>query len=181
MCALLVDGTSFKGESLIAALGIDRLGNKSVLGLVQGATENAAVVGDLRWVASALVYVESRRNRIHGRHQIPALINALKVTTACACKRNALWLIPVPPNMRLSRRTFNGKWTSSKSHHKSQKKSILRRLRDLPSFIGRDTHLRAVHLSQIRVRDARKSDENFSDGSGDLDAHSVVCRRAKHI
>jgi putative transposase len=44
---LLVDGTFFKGESLIVAIGIDRLGNKLVLGLVQGATENAAVVGDL--------------------------------------------------------------------------------------------------------------------------------------
>lgn len=47
LCALLVDGTFFKGESLIVAIGIDRLGNKLVLGLVQGATENASVVGDL--------------------------------------------------------------------------------------------------------------------------------------
>jgi putative transposase len=47
LCALLVDGTCFKGESLVVAMGIDRLGNKLVLGLVQGATENAAVIGDL--------------------------------------------------------------------------------------------------------------------------------------
>ena len=31
----------------------------------------------LRWVASALVYVESRWNRLHGHLQIPALSNAL--------------------------------------------------------------------------------------------------------
>ncbi len=47
LCTLLVDGTCFKGESLIVAIGIDRLGNKLVLGLVQGVTENATVVGDL--------------------------------------------------------------------------------------------------------------------------------------
>ena len=47
LCALLVDGTCFKGESLVVAIGIDRLGNKLVLGLVQGATENAAIVSEL--------------------------------------------------------------------------------------------------------------------------------------
>ncbi len=31
----------------------------------------------LRWVASSLVYVESRWNRLHGYGQIPALIRAL--------------------------------------------------------------------------------------------------------
>ena len=47
LTALLVDGTIFKGQHLIVALGIDRLGNKIVLGLRQGAVENAAVVQDL--------------------------------------------------------------------------------------------------------------------------------------
>jgi putative transposase len=47
LCTLLMDGTCFKGESLIVAIGIDRLGNKLVLGLIQGATENASVVCDL--------------------------------------------------------------------------------------------------------------------------------------
>lgn len=47
LCALLVDGTYFKEQALIAAVGIDRLGNKLVLGLVQGTTENATVVSGL--------------------------------------------------------------------------------------------------------------------------------------
>jgi transposase-like protein len=47
LCTLLVDGTCFKGESLMVAIGIDRLGNKLVLGMVQGATENATVVSEL--------------------------------------------------------------------------------------------------------------------------------------
>jgi putative transposase len=47
LCAMLVDGTCFKGESLVVAIGVDRGGNKLVLGMAQGATENATVVGEL--------------------------------------------------------------------------------------------------------------------------------------
>ena len=44
---MMIDGTIFKGYNLVAAIGIDRFGHKVILGLRQGATENAAVVGEL--------------------------------------------------------------------------------------------------------------------------------------
>ena len=47
ICVMMIDGTIFKGANLIVAIGIDRFGHKIVLGLRQGATENAAVVGEL--------------------------------------------------------------------------------------------------------------------------------------
>lgn len=47
LCVMMIDGTIFKGANLVVALGIDRFGHKVVLGLRQGATENAAVVGEL--------------------------------------------------------------------------------------------------------------------------------------
>jgi transposase-like protein len=47
LAAIAIDGTVFKGQSLIVAIGIDASGRKLVLGLRQGATENAAVVGSL--------------------------------------------------------------------------------------------------------------------------------------
>jgi len=47
LVAMLVDGTIFKGQHLLVAIGLDRLGNKVVLGLRQGASENATVVQDL--------------------------------------------------------------------------------------------------------------------------------------
>jgi transposase-like protein len=47
LTVMLIDGTVFKGQNLVVAVGIDRLGNKMVLGLRQGATENAAVVSGL--------------------------------------------------------------------------------------------------------------------------------------
>lgn len=44
---MVIDGTIFKGQNLVVAIGIDASGRKLVLGLRQGATENAAVVGAL--------------------------------------------------------------------------------------------------------------------------------------
>ncbi len=47
LCALLIDATPFAGQQMVAALGIAEDGRKTILGLRQGATENATVVGEL--------------------------------------------------------------------------------------------------------------------------------------
>ena len=47
LCALLVDATPFAGQQMVAALGISQDGKKTILGIRQGATENATVVGEL--------------------------------------------------------------------------------------------------------------------------------------
>jgi len=47
LCAVLIDGTPFKDRMMIVALGVGCDGRKAVLGLREGATENAAVVGEL--------------------------------------------------------------------------------------------------------------------------------------
>lgn len=47
LCAMLIDGTPVKGRQMIAVIGIDRAGMKHVLGLREGATENATVVREL--------------------------------------------------------------------------------------------------------------------------------------
>ena len=46
-CALLIDGTPFAGQTMIAALGIGQDGRKTILGIRQGASENATVVSEL--------------------------------------------------------------------------------------------------------------------------------------
>jgi putative transposase len=46
-CALLIDATPFQGQHMIVALGIGHDGSKTILGIRQGATENATVVGEL--------------------------------------------------------------------------------------------------------------------------------------
>src|SRR5712691_1024543 len=47
LCAILIDGTPMKGRQMIAVIGLDREGKKHVLGLREGATENATVVREL--------------------------------------------------------------------------------------------------------------------------------------
>jgi putative transposase len=47
LCAVLIDGTPFKDRQMIVALGIGCDGTKTVLGLREGATENATVVSAL--------------------------------------------------------------------------------------------------------------------------------------
>ena len=47
LCALMVDATPFEGQQMVAALGIAQDGRKMILGIRQGATENATVVGEL--------------------------------------------------------------------------------------------------------------------------------------
>jgi putative transposase len=47
LCVLLIDATPFAGQQMVAALGISQDGRKTILGLRQGATENATVVGEL--------------------------------------------------------------------------------------------------------------------------------------
>jgi putative transposase len=44
---MIIDGTIFKGEHLLVAIGVDPVGRKLVLGLRQGSTENATVVRGL--------------------------------------------------------------------------------------------------------------------------------------
>ena len=47
LVAMFIDGTHFKGQNLVVAIGVDRMGCKVVLGLRQGTVENATVVGEL--------------------------------------------------------------------------------------------------------------------------------------
>jgi len=47
LLVIYVDGLIFSGHTVLAAVGVDRQGNKHVLGLQQAATENAAAAEDL--------------------------------------------------------------------------------------------------------------------------------------
>ena len=47
LCTVLIDGTPFRDRQMIVALGISTDGRKIVLGLREGATENASVVSTL--------------------------------------------------------------------------------------------------------------------------------------
>jgi putative transposase len=46
-CAMMIDGTCFEDQNVVAAIGLTLQGHKKILGLHQGATENATVVKHL--------------------------------------------------------------------------------------------------------------------------------------
>jgi putative transposase len=47
LCAMVIDATVFEGQHLVVAIGIGAGGQKTVLGLREGASENATVVAEL--------------------------------------------------------------------------------------------------------------------------------------
>lgn len=75
-CALLIDGTPFEGQSMIAALGIHKDGRKTILGIRQGATENATVVGELLGdlAERGLDFSETRLYVLDGGKALPAAV-----------------------------------------------------------------------------------------------------------
>jgi transposase-like protein len=76
LCALLVDATPFEGQQMIAALGIAQDGRKMILGIRQGATENATVVGELLGdlVSRGLDFTEPRLYVLDGGKALSAAV-----------------------------------------------------------------------------------------------------------
>ena len=76
LCALLIDATPFEGQQMVAALGIAQDGRKMILGLRQGATENATVVGELLGdlVSRGLDFSEPRLYVLDGGKALTAAV-----------------------------------------------------------------------------------------------------------
>src|SRR5437868_10100874 len=76
LCALLIDATPFEGQQMVAALGIAQDGRKTILGVRQGATENATVVGELLGdlVSRGLDFTEPRLYVLDGGKALTAAV-----------------------------------------------------------------------------------------------------------
>jgi transposase-like protein len=76
LCALLIDATPFEGQQMVAALGIGQDGRKTILGIRQGATENATVVGELLGdlVSRGLDFSEPRLYVLDGGKALAAAV-----------------------------------------------------------------------------------------------------------
>jgi transposase-like protein len=77
LCALIVDGTPFKGRQMMAAMGVGNDGKKTVLGLREGATENATVVREL-WEDLARSGLDFSTPRLYVLDGAKALSSAVK-------------------------------------------------------------------------------------------------------
>ncbi len=76
LCALLIEATPFEGQQMVAALGIGQDGRKTILGIRQGATENATVVGELLGdlVSRGLDFTEPRLYVLDGGKALTAAV-----------------------------------------------------------------------------------------------------------
>jgi putative transposase len=76
LCALLIDATPFEGQQMVAALGIGEDGRKTILGIRQGATENATVVGELltELMERGLDFTEPRLYILDGAKALSAAV-----------------------------------------------------------------------------------------------------------
>src|ERR1700693_6026864 len=76
LCALLIDATPFAGQQMVVALGISQDGRKMILGIRQGATENATVVGELLGdlVSRGLDFTEPRLYVLDGGKALTAAV-----------------------------------------------------------------------------------------------------------
>ena len=76
-CAIYIDDVEFKGQHLVVALGVNNDGQKKVLGMRQGATENAVVVSALLsdLAARGIDFAEPRLYVIDGAK---ALVKAVR-------------------------------------------------------------------------------------------------------
>jgi putative transposase len=76
LCALMIDATPFQGQQMVAALGIGEDGRKTILGIRQGATENATVVGELLsdLVERGLDFTEPRLYVLDGGKALTAAV-----------------------------------------------------------------------------------------------------------
>src|ERR1035438_10330389 len=84
LCALLIDATPFEGQQMAAALGIGEDGRKTILGIRQGATENATVVGELLGdlVERGLDFVTPRLYVLDGGKALTAAVKKYAGETA---------------------------------------------------------------------------------------------------
>jgi transposase-like protein len=79
IAVLMIDGLVYAGECLVVALGVDEQGKKHVLGVVQGASENATVVQGL---LDDLIQrgLDARARRLYVLDGAKALRSAVKKT-----------------------------------------------------------------------------------------------------
>ena len=76
LCAVLIDATPFQGQQMVVALGIGEDGRKTILGIRQGATENATVTGELLadLVERGLDFTEPRLYILDGGKALSAAV-----------------------------------------------------------------------------------------------------------
>jgi putative transposase len=136
LVVLMLDGVKVGGTSVVIALGIDENGKKHLLGLAQGATENARVVTTLledlvgRGLSTdrpMLVVIDGAKAL---RKAVDDVLGAETAVQRCTVhkKRNVLDLVPESERSRVSRRLSVAYDLAEYSKAKAELESVVKDL-----------------------------------------------------
>jgi len=142
ICALLIDATPFAGQQMVAALGIGEDGRKTILGIRQGATENATVVGELLGdlLERGLDFTESRLYVLDGGKAL-----------TCAVKKHAGESAPIQRCQVHKRRNVLDHLTDE------QKPVVAKKLNAAYALEDYDAAKQALNLLQRELADLNPS------------------------
>jgi len=142
ICALLIDATPFAGQQMVAALGIGEDGRKTILGIRQGATENATVVGELLsdLLERGLDFTESRLYVLDGGKAL-----------TCAVKRHAGETAPIQRCQVHKRRNVLDHLTDE------QKPAVAKKLNAAYALEGYEAAKQALNLLHRELLDLNPS------------------------
>jgi putative transposase len=142
VCALLIDATPFAGQQMVAALGIGEDGRKTILGIRQGATENATVVGELLGdlLERGLDFTESRLYVLDGGKAL-----------TCAVKRHAGESAPIQRCQVHKRRNVLDHLTDE------QKPAVAKKLNAAYALEGYEAAKQALNLLHRELLDLNPS------------------------
>jgi putative transposase len=142
ICALLIDATPFAGQQMVAALGIGEDGRKTILGIRQGATENATVVGELLGdlLERGLDFTESRLYVLDGGKAL-----------TCAVKKHAGESAPIQRCQVHKRRNVLDHLTDE------QKPGVAKRLNAAYALEDYEAAKQALNLLQRELADLNPS------------------------
>jgi|HubBroStandDraft_5_1064220.scaffolds.fasta_scaffold70116_2 putative transposase len=142
ICALLIDATPFAGQQMVAALGIGEDGRKTILGIRQGATENATVVGELLsdLLERGLDFTESRLYVLDGGKAL-----------TCAVKRHAGESAPIQRCQVHKRRNVLDHLTDE------QKPAVAKKLNAAYALEGYEAAKQALNLLHRELLDLNPS------------------------
>jgi transposase-like protein len=142
ICALLIDATPFAGQQMVAALGIGEDGRKTILGIRQGATENATVVGELLsdLLERGLDFTESRLYVLDGGKAL-----------TCAVKRHGGESAPIQRCQVHKRRNVLDHLTDE------QKPAVAKKLNAAYALEGYEAAKQALNLLHRELLDLNPS------------------------
>jgi transposase-like protein len=191
ICAMLIDGTYFKDQQLVVALGISLQGHKLVLGIEQGATENTTVVKHLLddLARRGMEFEVPRLYVLDGGKALQAAVR--KVAGQCAliqrCQqhkiRNVVEHLPEKHQSLIRSKLRNAYAMLDYSEAKSARNAVLRQLMDLNPSAARSLEEGAEEtLTLHRLRVPATLRRNLSSTNIIESAFSrveTVCRNVK--